>query len=421
MSSNRQAIKMSSMLFVFLIISELRFFSIPYVSTFFSSICNYHMKLLSCFIILLFAVLMLKEMGNRNECYRIGKNILAKSMIYFIFVIFITYVASVIVYNNTSPFKILGQYHYYISYFLFFVLIYYMRINSSFANTCITILVKMVTIYAIYSIVSKWAFQSFGIRLMDATTQLYSSRNGSLRFGQISDYVALASILSFIQIYRSDITSLEVKKNFFRFSINLFAILYVSQTRMYVISIVATIIVILLMGEKKSYKKIVIVGFIFLSSILLREVIGEFISTFSEYSYSTQNRVGALVYYSKKMFDMFLIGIGFPSTSNSNIIRGVKNSYSLTDCGYIGFLAVFGVLGLIFLILLLVWLINNIFYFQKSNNKYYKKFSLGLGVYFIISNFTLGFADPQRVILWQIVLAILYYYRYLISYTERGR
>lgn len=386
-------------LFVILLITDVCFFTLPYISNYFISVCTYHNKRLSLAVVLLMFIFAFFD----GLMYKIGNLKSNKYLLGFTLLVSVTFLISVVKYRSLN--SIFGYYYYYAIYILLvLVLKYYSDRYNYFSDFIINAVLVVGLIYLIYSVLSYFAFDTNKLIIMNSEIQLYAFRNGHVRLVRITDYISLAILLAMIRFFDSN----KKIKYFIYTIIGLFAIFFICQTRIYQIALIVVLLFLLLKHTKGLINKILMFLGLLVVFYLLADSIKDFINSFDELSYSTENRLSAYSYYSKHFFDNLLIGLGFVTGSiNYNLLHGPMGEFFISDCGYIGFLSVFGLCGLIFLIIYLGHLLkestSSFFHFNHKNDY----MICGLVLYFLITNWSVSITDPQRCVVGSIMVALI--------------
>lgn len=390
------------MLFVFLILADTCFLTLPGLSNAFSIVCSYHDKKLCAIVIVLMLVISLLYNPKIEIRYNMNDRLLH---MYFLMV-FIVFWGSMLTYRTPIVSFVVQYYYYFIPIAVFFLLKRY-ETNGIFEFVVNTIIL-VGTIYAVYSIISYLLYETSHVVIMNMELQLYSKRNGHLRLPRAADFIAISTLLSLI---KSVAYEKEKIKYYCGAIFGIIALFIVTQTRIYQITILATAIVLIIKRQKKLIDKLCAVVLVLVCAVLMWNSIQEFISSFTKYSFSTENRLAAYTYYLSHFFDHYFWGFGLvPSRTHYNVLHGSAEQYFLSDCGYVAFISIYGVLGVTFLILVGVYIIKHLIVALKNKPDEINMMICGISVFFIISNWSVGLIDPQRCVMSSMLLSCLDYY-----------
>lgn len=239
--------------------------------------------------------------------------------------------------------------------------------------------------------------------------------SGGFRIAKPADFISFSLLFLCLRIYSH--SENNILKNFTFVLIDFFFIIFVSQTRMYVIISALLIIILLVVRSKGLLKYFVFVYsalFAILSIFAIPSVLNSF--TTGNRSESFSIRSGEIPYYFDKIFLHKWFGIGFPDQSiYGYIVNGPYStslaylynqyvSYSLDDVGLLGYVATFGIIGFLILIIYIYKFITLI---RMSVDK---TPIMMICLYLLISAITLSIFDIQRILYLPIILYISEYY-----------
>lgn len=373
--------KVARLLILLLIFSDVCFFSFPALSNQFISICTYFEKKLCAVIVIILAISVIYFYNGKIKVGA-GQN---EHIINLYFVLIIsTMTVSFVAYKMNVRLFLAQYYYYFIPPILILILKFLMEKYESFYLWIIDAVIVVGILYALYTLVAYFLFESSGKVIMDTNIQLYSARNGHLRIPRVADFISFSTVLSIIKCF--DKQQRRVRY-FFGSVVGITALFIVTQTRIYQICILVTLIVLLLNAQKNVFNKLFVLILIGGCAFLLSDSIRTFIESFTEISFSTENRVFAYIYYLGHFFDNVFWGLGFvPSSTHYSLLHGHLGLYFLSDCGYIGFISVFGIAGILFLIACFYYLFHvmafSFSHFTKSDDFV----MCGLTIYLVISN-----------------------------------
>ena len=386
-----------------ILLLDVHFFDIPQLADKFQAVNRSHNKfLISAVIVVTYLFFLVK-----NTTYVKKKNDFDFFIMYYLGIVCVTFLGSVVVYDQ-SIVAIVRNYYYYVILLLYFPL---KKMNSreNLYDCCLNLIVGVSTVYSIITIYAKVVYMSTGKMILSTIMLIVTQRNGSLRLQNISGIICIGCVLAFSLMLKSR------KKVIYFICTVLCAIevIWVSQTRMAELAILVAICVSLyLFSKTKSKYLLIAIGtiliFAFSTSIL------DFFNSFSVKNadpisaYSTSIRLEAYDYFFHKIFYNVFFGIGFINSDRyAHIKFGPSGKYVLSDLGYIGIVGVFGALGII-----LVCLLFRIFFkltkklLSAGMEKKYPE-AIALMVYILFSGWSLSFNDMQRIIYLPICLVIL--------------
>ena len=384
------------------------FYTIPsLVSTYPYTVTYYNKKDLCIFTVIAFIAILIKS-GN----LQVRKKGFSTVALFHILIVTLTFLVCMLVYPAENFFTLYNKYYFYSAILLFYVLEYlykrYPGYYEFFLNTIVIIGVG----YAIFMIYSKLVYISTGKYVFDTTVQFIQKRSGELRLARPADFISFATILSFSCATKSH--SEKKRKCYFLFTaVMFFAIVYVTQTRIYELAILVSCVFGYLWNENNRSKKLWIFAVIVCSGVAMIPTILSFFGSFTraEDAAGTLLRFSGYGYYLKRMFNNGVIGLGFTSLPiYSNVLSGPYLMYNLSDTGYVGFIGVFGLLGIIFLALLIYKLYIN---WMNVDCKRYPENKI-LTIFVMITSISVIFNDPQRAFMLPIYLAI-FEYTYMTS------
>lgn len=391
--------------FIFLLlVLDVCFMDIAWLAEPLYGVNNNHNKwLMSLLIILAFTYLVLKRsvdisLSNPYDAF----------VVMYLGIVIITFVGSLIVYDQ-SIIAVLKNYYYYMILLFYFVLKYMLR-RKKFYDVLVKLIIGVSAFYSSILIAAKIYYEMSGKFLLSQQLLIMTVRNDSLRLMNISGLISWGAVLAFS-------FALKKKRSWFFYLICGIAcvaeVFYVSQTRMAELAIILSACIMLYFYSDKRKKWFLLTAVFILAAICSTEI-AHFLGSFSlnsdvaSFAYSTSIRLEAYGYFLKNAFRNLMFGIGFINSSKySDIKLGPKGRYVISDLGYIGIIGVFGILG-VFLIkrVLDVYIGQARRVLWKSKQKEYPEV-LGIVAYTLISSWSLIFNDIQRMLYLPICLAIL--------------
>ena len=262
----------------------------------------------------------------------------------------------------------------------------------------------------------------------DYFLQDFGMRSDRLRIMIDSPFQLIMPIYSFSMI----IDRAKCKKlHYFTFLIHTFALFYVTQTRILIVTFVITISIMISMKiPQKKYKYILYV-FVFFTIVigLSKGVFDSFFSSFSINNYengsSTRTRLIELEIAIKNWLKNPILGTGITLDYKMPMSQyGYRFIYNYTDLGLIGSISY---MGISFIVLFIMPVVRHLRFITHVTKKYRqnKEFIIYIGLltYICVSSFTILITDNFRIFGWPFVLAILEYlkwnFRYSITYEQK--
>lgn len=392
-----------SMFIVIILLFDVCFFDIPQIADYFYIVNNYHNKLALCLIVLVSTFYLIST--RKIQIYKLNGYV--KFILYYLFIVVVTFIGSLLVYNQTII-EVLKNYYYYVVLLLFFVLRQLIN-NEKYYDCLINLIITIGVIYSLILIFAKLHYTRTGNMLLSQVLLVVTHRNDTLRLMNISEIIPIASILSAAFALKK----IKYRKRYIILCIICFVeIIYVSQTRMVELAILLSILLMLYLTSTKRKKILLLIVILFILIILYSPIMN-FVNSFSltgDIAYSTSIRIEAYRYFLKNCFNNFVFGVGFINSDKYNFIKfGPTGKYILSDLGYIGVIGVFGILGMLLIIGLFFLLLKQIKRLLIANMETYYPEVIIIISYLLISCCSLIFNDIQRVLYLPICFAILDY------------
>lgn len=368
--------------------------------------------LLSCVTLITCVLLLIKCFFSKEK-----KFIFNKFILFFIIYSFVEIVISVYRYS-LSIISVFAVAKYIFIIMAYYIFSFYIRKKDK--NKFVNIVMLFSLICSIVMLLQYFLYPKYGLFL---NIMRYGFRFSSLRIYEGEGLINIGIVIAFGSL---------INKNFkFRvlpyltFIIGLLEAIFVQKTRMVLLCIILTCVLVYLV---KNIKRI---GRLYLFILFLLIIIGivQNTSLFSEYksSFSTDDnsytiRQAEIAFYLKQFSENMLFGMSFipynASSFTDMILRGPYDNYYRDDVGIIGFMNTFGLIGLVWFILMLgkVTRIIILSVQKKSINDNYETISFLLFVVF--SLWTLIIMDPQRIIGFPILLALVDYLYFCNKNTD---
>ena len=251
-------------------------------------------------------------------------------------------------------------------------------------------------------------------------------RDNSLRITLF--YGNFAIIHSFYKLYSCKVNTLKKLPYVCICVFGLYGCFFVQLTRSYTLIVCVCLFIIVLLDKNTSQYKflrkllLVIVAVAF---ILNTGIVSRFISSLSAtgaYAGSTYARTYSIAYYWETFKSHFPFGFAFAYEGNYySLIHGRGIAY-IDDVGIFGQLARLGVFILPIYLWLTVRLIKIWRRIKKGGLQKDYVFLSAVLVYFLLTSISLICLDPQRILLYPMIIAIYEYtyYEYRLSISTRG-
>lgn len=199
---------------------------------------------------------------------------------------------------------------------------------------------------------------------------------------------------------------------------------YTNMTRMYIISFLATFIMMLVTKKRPVNKEIVLISclLIIFVALLASGAITQFMSTFStegDIGGSTVSRQNTLKYFNQVVKEQPFFGLGLliPKGTNYYIFFGPNGSAYLDDVGIINMFYHYGILGLILVVMVfgrMLYVAVRLFFCCEYEKRI---FVIGGLTYLAITSISLSAFDSQRMLSLVILWAVFEhdYYSYYLN------
>lgn len=272
------------------------------------------------------------------------------------------------------------------------------------------------------------------IYLVTIINGLFFYRSGTLLFQNIGDtdwirdgkiristgaFGGIMLVFSTYRLYNAK-TKRGKLKDIFLLILGVIYTIVIGQSRVFLLALGCSILVLIFMGDGKRNKKIVfggvvVAGVMFLAYSKSISTLFASFSTEGNYGGSTIARLSAWEYYIKEFLKNPITAIGFAGDENYfSLVHGdsgiyyqtVKVNYYYEDCGFIGLLAKTG----IFSFPIYMW---PLFRYIKMSLHYLKQklivpgaLIISLTAYLVITTPTLDIFSLNKVIAWPLIIAV---------------
>lgn len=244
-----------------------------------------------------------------------------------------------------------------------------------------------------------------GIYILD--DYAYRTRGGLFRINAGDYLIVIGILLTFGKLLECrNVGEKTSQRDIIWFSLGIFYIIFISQTRMQLLACAIAIILTYLIARKDKSKKIIIIGIISLIIILLIQIpaiqnilYNNFGGLFNGTDASMVPRIGAIEHYINYGNQKSLMGWGYASVSAPsngrydlfNIFRGPWGTYYTDDVGIFSYYMMYGVIGVILLIILLVKMVK-----FALVERYKEPHRMALVLFVLITSLSLSLFDVER-------------------------
>lgn len=284
------------------------------------------------------------------------------------------------------------------------------------------IIKSIIVVGIVYCLVAllDYYFRSNGMpEIMNSDYLLSGYRNGRFRNTNVSNYLSMSLLVTLIAWFHSK------RRILIPISVlQLFVIVYVSQTRSFPLFVAAALLVGLVF-RLNGMRLLAIVGALMAGAVLQWQKVVAFVSSFSPdgaLAISTTARLEALTYYLSNVFRHYLFGIGFIDKTNTyqqeQILAGGMRIY-VSDIGIYGAFGVFGVVAVFFFVAILGYFRFTIRSIPKASRGTDGFGCIVFFSFFLICNLTsVSFLSGPFLLCFSAVIVLCKEVRYLFSSEE---
>lgn len=230
-------------------------------------------------------------------------------------------------------------------------------------------------------------------------------------YGYCDGLMRIVVLMSANELIQSDFRWKQNKLHLISFVVSFISIVFVDQSRIYLIIEIVSIIVMYLStkkGQRKIKKRhfLFFVGAICVAIYFLRNKMGLLIlSMLDSGDGANYARVGAVAYYFKRFTDWVFTGYGVvipeEGTVAYDVIKGASGIYNYDDIGIMGVFVSLGILGLIWYLWVLIKL------WKTSRIKaLYQPLNRGLFIALLLAIATQSYLDRGRLVTLMLTLAV---------------
>lgn len=203
--------------------------------------------------------------------------------------------------------------------------------------------------------------------------------------------------------------------NIIQIVLGMYCLFNIQMTRIYQISILVSMAIILITNERKLGKRILIllIGIVGIGAIASTGVISTFLDSFAldgDLGGSTLERFNAYYYYFEKIMANPILGFAFPHPDYyAAVEHGVRNAYYISDTGIVGSAAQLGIFVVPLYIGLLIRMIYICYKINKKGEYEINSLLFGILTFMLICIATLSILIPATIIFVPFVVAIFEY------------
>lgn len=300
--------------------------------------------------------------------------------------------------------------------FLIIPLLYIMLIQDSFVNlmnSVILLVTITLSLMLVHALVYRWYQTEFLSISVYAKKMI---RNDRFRMWDLSSLEGLAIIYGMYRI-------LFMKEKKMQYVIQtivcIFALVYIEQTRMMLIALALSILVMIIKKPCKTANGILIKGvFVAMAGIVIATLaIPKLIISLSgEDSISISNRLIELEFVYKILHERGILGLGIISYNLQCYLyyHGIYSRVHLDDIGFIGYTAQTGIWSVV---LFIVPMLRMLLILLNTYKNEFSVFLWSIYIYLVITSSTLFVLDSQRILMWPFCLALFEFYN--MKYGKR--
>lgn len=362
-----------------------------------------------------------------NRIFMKGKKYLfLLHIIAFLIFFSIDFILSLYKYNQ-SILAIVSVSNHYLAIIIYFISMLYLfkfkdvnKLYNLIINSSIILSILFILQYYIFKFSHKF------ILFIDKEKFLSTVRFNESRITENDFFFIFTAVLIFgILLNKFDSKRLSKKYLILAFILNFYEILIVSKSRMGLILVISCCLITVIIKYRRNKMKqyfIVLLCLLALAFIIQIPSINKIIASISMKDYSLLTRFDAIDFYVDQLIKDPFLGVGFIKPIENDwsyyYVRGKNGMFYKSDMGILGNVHTFGLLFLIWYLSLLIKIfkiILNIFKNKKENE------NLELfGFFFLITvgSIFINPLDPQRIVLFSILLSIFDYKNKLNSATK---
>ena len=234
-------------------------------------------------------------------------------------------------------------------------------------------------------------------------TGYYSSRNGGIRIIVFTEIIFLGTLLEFaIYLHRKN---LNIKRNPINIAFLLAGIIYIlfiSQTRMQIVTLIVSMVGMFTIGARKLSKKSMGLMLIFSAALLISQspsfqkyFNNNFATIFNSSDMNANIRIMAIRHYLEQVNKSKMLGMGYINenavSNNLYDLQFIKHGpggfvYWIDDVGIVGYYFTYGITGLVLLIFMYIVML-----IKAVKNRCQYSYKIGIVIYMIVSGISFSF------------------------------
>ena len=275
----------------------------------------------------------------------------------------------------------------------------------------ITIILSVVLLLQLY-IYNRTHIMFLNFVLGDWYTKYHITANG--RFYSVSEgFVRVIILVSFFDILRTKNHTYRRKLSASAMIFGILNIIFVDQSRVYLIQIIIAILIMYFIYNNKLDTKnfIVTILILLVAIIILSFKLSSVMDTLTNSTDgSSYARIGAIAYY-LSILDRYLftgLGIVIPDegTLQYSFIKGANGIYNNDDIGVFGVLASMGIIIVIWYFLIII---KNFRLSFKIHDQSKRALALGLAIMMLLGLMTMSYLDKERIMSLTLTLTLIDY------------
>ncbi|WP_446787731.1 O-antigen ligase family protein [Macellibacteroides fermentans] len=330
-----------------------------------------------------------------------------KIVLFWAAFVFCDAVFTIVFHSEQAIYKTFSTMFSYLILLGYFPMVYFCRRKKNYR-----LFIKAMTVFSLITataiLVYSYVYNSTGQEIL-SFSQAYKSfeRTGNVRiYYVLESYIRVSQVVSLGWVLQNRCeTFLEKLVHILNYLIVFAGIIYVDQSRYYLLAVVC-ISIYLILKSKNKYGKWIVIGLVAaIVGVYIHDVFVSFVSSALKNDSSMRIRTAAIDYFLSQAVHSPLFGTGLLSPSGTDIemklyVYGPRMAYYQDDVGIFGFMAGFGLVGLCWY-LYLVWNTYKMGRSCKGNLLFHSLF-----IYMCMCSFTMLWMNKQRIVGMLIALVI---------------
>lgn len=395
-------------IYMILLIDLCFFYLIPRPGIIGSIINNYQKIGLSIFIIITSLII-------SKKIFKDKKYLFLSNIVTFIILVILEVFLSYMRYGQNGK-SLLATSNHYIVIIAYFIIYLYESKKENKKEALKDILIKFITIISLIILAQFIIYNISGILFLNIDKQraISSMRYGTIRIYESSYLPVVGIVLSFGTLLKNN-NSLDVKRrSIICLVASFFNLLFVSKGRMaLMMAILSCIYMTLKLYSNNKIKKYLFIIILIISTLIFIKIpfINEIITSLNMKDYSLITRVEALEYYMQQLKENLFLGIGFIEAIEGDysfyFVKGPYGMFYKDDMGIFGMLHTFGFVGIIWYIMLVMKIFKILSIISKNSMKSEYIELYGMVFLVFVGAFVMNPFDPQRIIVFPFLLALI--------------